>query len=118
VPGEEYRISVVSIIANHDPPHPKANANVRLQCRSESPTGNFKDKEGKDCATENGGTLVLASHGDVYAPGGQGVFWDPQSSSVILYYHYVKRSVGYEYRNFWFGHNKLSFEGGWPRIVS
>jgi hypothetical protein len=48
------------------------------QCRSKTPTGNFKDKEGKDCATQNGGTLVLGSHGDVYAPGGQGVFWDPE----------------------------------------
>jgi len=65
--GEEYRISV---------------------CRSESPSGPFVDQEGKDCTKENGGTLVLASHGDVYAPGGQGVFWDPNQevSSPTLFY--------------------------------
>lgn len=97
VQGEEYRISV---------------------CRSKSPSGPFTNKEGKNCATENGGTLVLASHGDVYAPGGQGVFWDPEQEAVILYYHYVKRSVGYRYEQFFFGWNKLSFEGGWPTVVS
>ena len=97
VQGEEYRISV---------------------CRSESPSGPFTDKEGKDCVKENGGTLVLASHGDVYAPGGQGVFWDPEQEAVVIYYHYVKPSVSFLYEQFFFGWNKLSFEGGWPSIVS
>ena len=59
----------------------------------------------------------MASHGDVYAPGGQGDFWDPQQNSVVMYYHYVKRSTGYDYNRFWFGWNKLSFEGGWPRVI-
>jgi arabinan endo-1,5-alpha-L-arabinosidase len=95
-PGEEYRISV---------------------CRSESPTGGFIDKEGRDCVTENGGSLVYASHGDVYAPGGQGVFFDEGIGRVVLYYHYVKRSVGYEYEKFWFGWNKLDFGTGWPVVV-
>jgi arabinan endo-1,5-alpha-L-arabinosidase len=96
-PGEEYRISV---------------------CRSGSPTGGFKDKDGRDCVTENGGSLVYASHGDVYAPGGQGVFYDPGQGSVVLYYHYVKPSVGYEYEKFFFGWNKLDFSTGWPEVVS
>jgi arabinan endo-1,5-alpha-L-arabinosidase len=96
VPGEEYRISV---------------------CRSTSPSGGFKDKDGTDCVTGNGGSLVYASHGDVYAPGGQGVFYDPEQKSVLLYYHYVKRSVGYNYEQFFFGWNKLDFATGWPVVV-
>jgi arabinan endo-1,5-alpha-L-arabinosidase len=43
-----------------------------MVCRSTEPTGGFVDQEGNDCLTDNGGTLVLASHDDVYAPGGQG----------------------------------------------
>lgn len=67
-PGDEYKIMV---------------------CRAESPTGPFKDQAGKDCLTENGGTLVLGSHGEnVYAPGGQGVIHDPDSDRNVLYYHY------------------------------
>ncbi|KAM0714388.1 hypothetical protein Q7P37_010175 [Cladosporium fusiforme] len=95
-PGEEYRINV---------------------CRSTSPTGGFVDREGRDCLTQNGGSVLLASHGDVYAPGGQGVFYDPGEGCVVLYYHYVKRSEGYEYEKFFFGWNRLAFEGGWPVVV-
>lgn len=96
-PGEEYRINV---------------------CRSSSPSGDFKDREGRDCVNENGGTLVYASHGDVYAPGGQGVLYDEGQESVVLYYHYVRPSVGYEYEKFFFGWNKLEWDGeGWPVVV-
>lgn len=56
--------------------------------RSSSPTGPFVDKSGKS-VTQNGGTLVLASHDDVYAPGGGGVLNDPQLG-YILHYHYGK----------------------------
>lgn len=96
-PGEEYRISV---------------------CRSTSPSGGFVDKEGRDCVEENGGTVVYASEGDVYAPGGQGVFFDEGLGEVVMYYHYVKRSVGFEYGKFFFGWSKLKFVGGWPVVVS
>ena len=71
-PGDEYKIMV---------------------CRAESPTGPFKDKSGKDCLKENGGSLVLGSHGNVYAPGGQGVIEDPDSGKVALYYHYGKHEI-------------------------
>ena len=67
-PGEEYRVMV---------------------CRSESYSGGFVDKDGRDCL-QGGGTLVLGSHGDVYAPGGQGVIFDKDLNAVILYYHYGK----------------------------
>lgn len=94
--GEEYRVMV---------------------CRSLQPNGGFVDRLGRDCLTQNGGSLILASHDDVYAPGGQGVFWDPQQNSVVMYYHYVKNSVSYSYDEFFFGWNKLDFVGGWPVVV-
>ncbi|ORY11027.1 glycosyl hydrolase [Clohesyomyces aquaticus] len=66
-PGDEYRIMV---------------------CRSHSITGPYADQSGKDCLTQDGGTLVLASHDDVYAPGGQGVMYDPETRRTVIYYHY------------------------------
>ncbi|KAI5360423.1 Putative glycoside hydrolase, family 43 [Septoria linicola] len=93
-PGEEYHIMV---------------------CRSKEQWGNFVDKEGRDCFT--GGTMVLNSHGDVYAPGGQGVMWDPNLQSVVMYYHYVRPSVSYDYDRFYFGWNKLDFSSGWPVVI-
>lgn len=59
-----------------------------LVCRSKSMTSGFVDKNGIDCR-KNGGTIVLESHGYVYAPGGQGVYMDPKYGPV-LYYHYGK----------------------------
>ncbi|EGG11518.1 family 43 glycoside hydrolase [Melampsora larici-populina 98AG31] len=47
--GEEYRI---------------------VMCRSKSPSSGFVNMKGADCA-EHGGSTLLASHGDVYGPGGQ-----------------------------------------------
>lgn len=46
--GEEYRINV---------------------CRSQTGTGGFVDKDGVSCL-HTGGSLLLASHGQVYGPGG------------------------------------------------
>ncbi|QMW36983.1 hypothetical protein G4B11_000219 [Aspergillus flavus] len=71
-PGEEYKIKV---------------------CRSSSATGDFVDANGVAC-TNGGGTVVLESHDNVYGPGGQGVFTDPDLGPV-LYYHYVDTNVGY-----------------------
>lgn len=64
--GDEYRISV---------------------CRSDSISGPFVDQTGASCL-ESGGTTVLESHGNVYAPGGQGVIIDDESQLPVLYYHY------------------------------
>lgn len=96
-PGEEYHIMV---------------------CRSTQPSGGFVDQQGRDCLTDNGGTMVLGSHDDVYAPGGQGVMYDPNLRSPVVYYHYVRPSVSYEYDDFFFGWNKLDFGSGWPVVVS
>lgn len=38
---------------------------------------------------QTGGTLVLASHGNVYAPGGQAIFTDTKLKKDIFVYHYV-----------------------------
>ena len=62
-PGEEYKVMV---------------------CRSTSPRSGFVDKDGNDCLTQNGGTLVLGSHRDVYAPGGQGWSTIAPSMNILL----------------------------------
>lgn len=67
-PGDEYHVAV---------------------CRADKVTGPYFDRDGKNCQTENGGTTILASHGDVYAPGGQGVMTLPEGQDV-MYYHYGK----------------------------
>ncbi|KAF1816585.1 endo-1,5-alpha-L-arabinosidase [Eremomyces bilateralis CBS 781.70] len=86
-----------------------------LVCRSSSPTGPYVDKSGKSCV-QGGGTVVYPSHGDIYAPGGQGVYNDPQQGPV-LYYHYINKKRGYADGDKLFGWNKLDFSGGWPRAL-
>ncbi|KAF2629131.1 glycoside hydrolase family 43 protein [Macroventuria anomochaeta] len=99
-PGDEYRVAV---------------------CRADAVTGPYLDKEGRSCKEQNGGTTILASHGDVYAPGGQGVMSLPGDDSNggrdVIYYHYVKPSVGFEADQFFFGWNYLEWRDGWPVVV-
>jgi len=45
-------------------------------CRSQAVEGPYLDRNGKNCR-RGGGTTVLASHDNVYGPGGQGVYTDP-----------------------------------------
>ncbi|EMD96994.1 glycoside hydrolase family 43 protein [Bipolaris maydis C5] len=59
-------------------------------CRSEMPKGPFYDRSGRSCLEADGGTTILASHGDVYAPGGQGVMMHPENGRTVMYYHYGK----------------------------
>ncbi|CAG8153171.1 hypothetical protein PENNAL_c0099G04916 [Penicillium nalgiovense] len=91
--GEEYKIKV---------------------CRSTSPTGGFVDKSGVPCSN-GGGTVVLESHGNVYGPGGQGVFTD-SSLGPVLYYHYVDTNIGYADHQKLFGWNQIDFSSGWPVV--
>jgi arabinan endo-1,5-alpha-L-arabinosidase len=93
--GEEYKIMV---------------------CRSETATGGFVDANGVDCL-KNGGTEVLASHGFVYGPGGQGVYATPDLGPV-LYYHYVDTRVGYADGAKLLGINPIDFSSGWPVLSS
>ena len=85
-----YQFLSVGDCCTYDPLPPAGEEYRIVACRSSSPTGPFVDAEGKSC-TQGGGTTVLASHGNVYAPGGQGVLRDPAHGDV-LYYHYCKRS--------------------------
>jgi arabinan endo-1,5-alpha-L-arabinosidase len=113
-PGDEYHVAV---------------------CRAVTITGPYYDFDGKSCLTGNGGTTILASHGDIYAPGGQGILLDPKSEKTVIYYHYgecvkshlvewhteankiVRPSVGYEADQFFFGFNYLDWKDGWPVVV-
>lgn len=92
-PGEEYKIFV---------------------CRAKAATGPFVDRTGRSCRA-SGGTLVLASHGRVYGPGGQGVLEDGNRGSV-LYYHYADRNVGMGDGEYRFGWNTLTWKDGWPSV--
>ena len=71
-PGDEYHVAV---------------------CRSDSSTGPYFDRKGKNCLTESGGTTILASHGDIYAPGGQGIMVHPETGETVIYYHYGKYTL-------------------------
>jgi hypothetical protein len=55
-----------------------------MVCGATSASGPFFDRSGENCATQNGGTLVLGSHGDVYAPGGEGVAVDGGGRNNIM----------------------------------
>lgn len=91
--GDEYRINV---------------------CRSTSATGDFVDADGVAC-TDSGGTTVLASHGTVYGPGGQGVLTDP-TYGPVLYYHYMDTTIGIADDDAQFGWNTIDFSTGWPVV--
>ncbi|RYP16075.1 hypothetical protein DL765_005333 [Monosporascus sp. GIB2] len=83
----------------------------------------FVDKEGRSCRSDDGGTEILASHGGIWAPGGQGVLEDDGGwgeGGVLLYYHYVPfdQQAQRPGKGFRFGWNRLEFgDAGWPVIV-
>ncbi|KAI8941804.1 hypothetical protein NX059_003005 [Plenodomus lindquistii] len=60
-------------------------------CRSDFVHGPFVDKDEKDCM-RGGGTTILASHGEIYAPGGQHVMLHPENHRPVMSYHYRKFS--------------------------
>ncbi|KAF3764200.1 family 43 glycoside hydrolase [Cryphonectria parasitica EP155] len=104
-PGDEYKIMV---------------------CRADHPAGPYLDQDGRNCLTQNGGTIVLGSHGSVYAPGGQGVMYSEELHCVVLYYHYTPANKGKPDLSVgdtgtYFGFNQLSFDKhgweGWPVIT-
>ncbi|KAL2831794.1 glycosyl hydrolase [Aspergillus cavernicola] len=92
--GEEYRI---------------------VMCRSKSSQGGFVDEDGKSCL-KSGGMTLLASHENIYGPGGQGVFEDKQYGHV-LYYHYADKSIGLSQSQYQFGWNRLGWKEGWPVLL-
>ncbi|PYH91135.1 arabinan endo-1,5-alpha-L-arabinosidase A [Aspergillus ellipticus CBS 707.79] len=98
-----------------DTDRPAAGEEYKIMvCRSTEATGNFVDKDGVSCQA-SGGTPVLESHGTTYAPGGQGVFDDPEEGTV-LYYHYINTDIGYADDDKQFGWNKITWSSGWPSV--
>jgi len=94
---------------------PSAGSEYKVMvCRSSTATGGFVDATGKACAS-GGGTVVLASHGTVYAPGGQGVL-DHPTLGPVLYYHYIDTTIGYADGDTQFGWNQLIWTNGWPTV--
>ncbi|KAJ3918403.1 glycoside hydrolase family 43 protein [Lentinula edodes] len=82
--------------------------------------GPFYDELGNDITlnlTPATGTLVLGSHDNVYAPGGQSIFADPVSGRDVIVYHYVKLSDPIGGPSY-LGINYLDFSSGWPVVVS
>lgn len=104
------------ICCGYDTSKPASGAEYKIAvCRSESVSGPYVDKNGVACL-ESGGTTVLASHGNIYGPGGQGVYADTAEGGAVLYYHYADTSVGLGDGDYRFGWNKLSWSTGWPVV--
>ncbi|KAJ3719132.1 glycoside hydrolase family 43 protein [Lentinula guzmanii] len=82
--------------------------------------GPFYDELGNEITLDLNpptGTLVLGSHDNVYAPGGQSIFADPVSGRDVIVYHYVKLSDPIGGPSY-LGINYLDFSSGWPVVVS
>ncbi|KAJ7466917.1 glycoside hydrolase family 43 protein [Mycena latifolia] len=87
--------------------------------RSKSARGPFLDKSGRDMR-ETGGTLVLGSHGNVYAPGGQVIFTDQKTKKDVFVYHYVPAINSPSPFNDSFsslGLNGIDWSSGWPVLT-
>ncbi|KAJ5621447.1 hypothetical protein N7528_006230 [Penicillium herquei] len=103
------------ICCDYDTDLPASGEEYHIKvCRSTSATGDFVDADGTAC-TDGGGTIVLESHGDVYGPGGQGVYDDPTYGSV-LYYAYTNINIGYANDEKQFGWNTIDWSTGWPVV--
>ncbi|KAF2636066.1 endo-1,5-arabinanase [Massarina eburnea CBS 473.64] len=110
-----YLFFSVGQCCGYDSSKPASGGEYKIQvCRSTSATSGFVDKSGTAC-TAGGGTTVLESHGNVYGPGGQGVYYDP-TLGPVLYYHYVDTTIGYADGQKQFGINTIDFSTGWPVV--
>ncbi|KAH9900122.1 glycoside hydrolase family 43 protein [Xylariomycetidae sp. FL2044] len=91
-----------------------------MVCRSEQPGTGFVDRRGVSCADDSGGSIVLGTHDNIWAPGGQGIMEDDEAGGPLMYYHYVPLDEETKKPRdaFYFGWNKLSFEDGWPSVVA
>lgn len=83
--------------------------------RSRSVTGLYHDRNGVGM-THGGGTTVLSSFGDMYAPGGQSVYKDPKSEKDVMIFHYsIREDANLIAR---LGMYFLDFsDQGWPMVV-
>ncbi|KAF7912290.1 uncharacterized protein EAF01_001311 [Botrytis porri] len=112
--GYYYLLISSGICCGYDTSKPAQGAEYKIiMGRSKTATGNFVDQSGK-ALSAGGGTTLLASHGNVYGPGGQGVYLS--SSGPLLYYHYANPTIGIADANYLFGYNYLTFTNGWPSV--
>ncbi|KAL2812542.1 hypothetical protein BJX63DRAFT_396607 [Aspergillus granulosus] len=58
-------------------------------------------------------TTLLASHGHIYGPGGQGVIEDKQYG-LALYYHFADKLIGLSRFQYQLGWNRLGWNEEWP----
>ncbi|KAL1739005.1 glycosyl hydrolase [Schizophyllum fasciatum] len=86
--------------------------------RADNATGPFVDRFGRVLTKDlryPTGSIVLTSHDNVFAPGGQSLFLDPVSGLDVMVYHYVP------FNNITsdavLGINYVDFSSGWPQIV-
>ncbi|KAI9697346.1 MAG: hypothetical protein M1820_007852 [Bogoriella megaspora] len=94
---------------------PAAGAEYSIRVgRSSSPTGPFVDSAGK-AMNSGGGDIILGSHNNIYAPGGQGVLSNVNGRD-ILYYHYIDTNRGYSDGQKLMGYNYISYTNGWPSL--
>ena len=84
--------------------------------RGPSASGPFIDSSG-DPITDGttSGDIVVGSHDNIFAPGGQSLYRDPVSNRDIIVYHYVRNDDvgGLSY----LGINYVDFSSGWPVLV-
>ncbi|KAJ7474885.1 glycoside hydrolase family 43 protein [Mycena latifolia] len=100
---------------------PPAGAEYKvLFGRGASATGPFYGELGNDLTltvTPPTGSLLLPSHDNVYAPGGQSIFRDPVSGRDVMVYHYAKLNEAVGSPSY-LGINYLDFSSGWPVVVA
>ncbi|EDN07617.1 glycosyl hydrolase [Histoplasma capsulatum] len=97
-------------------PPPKGKEYRIKACRSSKASGPFTGPDGRPC-TEGGGMTVLASHDDIFGPGGQGVMTHPEYGPV-LYYHYSNTKIGMSNADQLIGWNRLDLSSGWPAVTN
>ncbi|CCM00536.1 uncharacterized protein FIBRA_02570 [Fibroporia radiculosa] len=95
--------------------------------RSEFAHGPFVDADGV-ALLDSGGTIILGSHGRVYAPGGQAIFVDKYYDSKVqslqerevFVYHYVPADGVSPYNDSYssLGLNGINWSSGWPVLTN
>ncbi|KIK52155.1 glycoside hydrolase family 43 protein [Collybiopsis luxurians FD-317 M1] len=79
--------------------------------------GPFYDKLGNDLTKNTTvGTILLASHGDVFAPGAPSIISDPNSGRDVMAYRFINKSDP-PHGPSYLGINYLDFSSGWPVVV-
>lgn len=77
--------------------------------RSTSVTGPYTDRNGTPM-TAGGGTELLAGHGSIHGPGGEGVFSDTDHD-ILVYHYYADNGAPL------LGINWLTYDSGdWPQV--